>query len=555
MNDKTLAVEPAQRLRHPSSSGSMWASVLSTRMLTWVVFGALALFVLLSFGQHGISNDEEVQHIYGRLLLAYYQSGLTDLSAFGYKNLYLYGGLFDMLAALGEACLPLPLWDMRHLLSALFGMAGMVGVYRLGRHLDSARMGLLAVALLAVTGAWSGAFFTHTKDIPFAACMIWATYYTTRVVERLPAPPLSLVLKLGVAVGCAFGMRVGAVFSVMCLGLAVIASAALAERGWADPLRHLWRSVRALLPAAALALVLMALLWPWSVQSPLNLWRALTEFSHFVFSLETIVDGQVMKIADVPRSYLPVYLSVRMPELTLVGLVAALCLGGGVQAARLFAGEADARAGLRRWLPVLLAALLPLLLAVLTRPALYNGVRHFSFLLPPLALIAAAGLMQLGALMRRRVATRALFVLMLAAGLLDPLAALARLHPYEYVAYNRLVGGAPGAAGRWEMDYWSDGVREAAGMLERYMHEEPRRAEPWHVAVCAENIQADAYLGPEFLITKDWVRADFFIATTHMSCDTVLLGDTVGRVERDGVTLTVLKDRRTLHPAHRRPLR
>ena len=52
------------------------------RILTALLFALIALYIALTFGQHGISNDEEWQHVYGRLLLDYYGSGLTDLSAF-----------------------------------------------------------------------------------------------------------------------------------------------------------------------------------------------------------------------------------------------------------------------------------------------------------------------------------------------------------------------------------------------------------------------------------------------------------------------------------------
>ena len=38
---------------------------------------------------------------------------------------------------------------------------------------------------------------------------------------------------------------------------------------------------------------------------------------------------------------------------------------------------------------------------------------------------------------------------------------IARLHPYEYVYYNELVGGLQGAEGRFELDYWATGFREA----------------------------------------------------------------------------------------------
>lgn len=513
----------------------------------FLLFVLIALYVLLCFDQHGLSNDEEVQHVYGRLLLDYYRSGLTDLAAFQYKNLYLYGGLFDLLAASAERLLPaMNVWDLRHLLTALFGLGGLFAVYRTARLLAGEAAALSAVGLLMLTGAWGGALFTHTKDIPFAACMAWATLCIVRLVPLMPRPPLALVLQLGAAIGCAFGLRVGAVFAVMALGLTVVAVSALSAGDLRTRAAHLLRSIASLLPAVPVALALMALCWPWSVQAPGNLFKALTTFSHFTFDLYTVLDGEVMKIGEVPRHYLPLYLAARLPELALAGLL--LAAAGALTAPRRVDGL--------RWLPVLLAALLPLALALATRPTLYNGIRHFTFLLPPLAVISAAGLCAAGRWSRARPATTAAFALLCAAGVAVPLYDMARLAPYHYVNYNRLAGGFAGAPDRWETDYWSDGVREAAALLRARIDAEPAPAEPWQVAVCAESLQAQAWLPTErYVVTRDWVRADFFISTTHMRCDEVLRGDEIARVERAGLTLTVVKDRRTLPPELRRPLR
>ena len=42
---------------------------------------------------------------------------------------------------------------------------------------------------------------------------------------------------------------------------------------------------------------------------------------------------------------------------------------------------------------------------------------------------------------------------------------LIRLHPYQYIYFNRLVGGVQGAAGKYELDYWATSYREAALFL------------------------------------------------------------------------------------------
>jgi len=59
-------------------------------------------------------------------------------------------------------------WDLRHLLSGAFGLAGLAGTWQLARLVVGERGGLVALVLLLLTGGWSGAMFTHTKDVPFA---------------------------------------------------------------------------------------------------------------------------------------------------------------------------------------------------------------------------------------------------------------------------------------------------------------------------------------------------------------------------------------------------
>ena len=517
------------------------------------LFILLGLFILLTFRQYGISNDEEVQHVYGRLLLDFYASGFTERTAFAYRNLYLYGGFFDLIAASIERLLQLPsdsiwLWDMRHLLSALFGFAGIVAVFKTARLLGGPRAAFLAALLLSITGAWSGAMFTHTKDIPFAACMAWALYYTALISQQLPRLPRALALKLGIAVGCALGLRIGAGFAVIYLVLMVLLATWLQAHDWQGRMRFLWTSAWSLMPAGIVAFVLMAVFWPWGVMSPANPLAAVKAFSHFTFNMLTIMDGEVMNIGSVPRAYLPAYLLVRLPEAFLMGLASLLIFSW----CRLH--HANRRAFLA-WFSVVIAVAFPLAFILFDKPALYNGIRHFTFLLPPLAVLAGLGLShaweRLADYRRVRLGLTALF----AALCLMSAVTLARLHPYEYVYYNHLAGSLPKAEHEWEGDYWSSSLREAADQLEALVpgvnKDDPRG--DYLVAVCAENIQGDAYLDDRFEITRDWEAADFYISTTNMNCDKVMQGKVIATVERMGTVLAVVKDRRGLNGPLRKP--
>ncbi|ATE58582.1 glycosyltransferase family 39 protein [Thauera sinica] len=526
------------------------------RRLSLLLLAATGVFILLTFDQHGLSNDEEVQHVYGRLLVDFYASGLSDLHAFQYKNLYLYGGLFDLIAALIErsgvvdAAGP-DVWNMRHLLSAAFGLAGLAGTWLLARRLAGEWAALAALVVLLVTGAWSGAMFTHTKDIPFATAMVWSLYCIVRVAASLPRPSRGDVVGLGIALGCAFGLRIGAVFAVFYLGVTLLAAAVLREgEGPAARAAAFGRSVVALLPAALIAFALMALFWPWAMMSPGNLWKAMTTFSHFSFLLHTILAGKVMANGDAPGYYLLAYLLVRLPEIFLLGL--ALAALGGLRALPSLAGPAARRAALP-WLPVVLAALFPIGYTLAASPPLYNGIRHFTFLLPPLAVLAGAGLFaawrRAARWPRGRMAALAGCMLLAAGSVIG----LARLHPYEYVAYNGFVGGLRGTAERWEQDYWADSLRDAAEQLNAFVAREGHPERRYTVAVCAESLQAAVWLDPRLTVTKDWRIADFFLSPTHMDCHTALKGEIIGKVEREGVTLAVVRDRRMLAGEERRP--
>src|SRR5580692_9333709 len=82
-----------------------------------VVFAALFVLVACTFRDYAISNDEEVQQRYGEMIVAYYASGFVDQALFHFRDLYLYGGLFDVIAFGIEKLLPLDPYDVRHLLT------------------------------------------------------------------------------------------------------------------------------------------------------------------------------------------------------------------------------------------------------------------------------------------------------------------------------------------------------------------------------------------------------------------------------------------------------
>ncbi|MBN2751804.1 MAG: glycosyltransferase family 39 protein [Rhodospirillaceae bacterium] len=527
------------------------------RAASLAIFAVIVGLLLATFQDYGISNDEEVQQTYGELLLRFFATGFSDDNAFHYRNLYLYGGLFDLIAAGIGPHIPLPTYEWRHLLTAIVGVVGMWGTWRLTRLLSSDSWACVAVLLLAVTGAWWGTLCNHTKDISFASAMIWVTYYAARIAPELPRPRLRHVLGLGTAMGCAVGLRIVAVYGGLEIAILLLVAAMDTKGGMADVLKRLALSVIHLLPAVVVGVAIMAIAWPWSVFAPGNILVAIDTFRRFPINMLTRLDGVVMKAADVPRWYLPTYVIIRLPELTLMGLAL-----GGVTSSLCLIHRRLERLHALRLLPVILAIIVPVGHAILTDPVLYNGLRHYMFLLPPLAVLATLGLRTTHQIITQHLGRPPSSLFLAACGglWLVHAATMFQLHPYESVAYNSLVGGVPGAVGRYEFDYHGNAIREATTRLAQMVatekasgKQDPGFGPPYRVAVCAELIQADAYLSSAFKMTSNWLTADFFISPIQDGCENALDGNVVIDIRRMNTTIGLVKDRRAITRTRQNP--
>jgi hypothetical protein len=524
---------------------------------TIVLLAAIAALALWTFRDYAISNDEGVQHHYGELILNYYASGFKDQSVFNFENLYLYGGLFDIIVVSLSHLLPIDPYDLRHILCALIGIAGIGATAATARSIAGPRAGLLAAIALCVCGAWYGTMFNHTKDIPFAAAMMGATLFLIHIGRLLPSPRLRDIAAFGVLAGAALGMRVLGLILVVYIGFAIALylPATGDERARGQPR---WRlaleSLMRVLPACVPAYLIMIFAWPWAALAPLNPIRGLLAFSEFHYNIRTIFAGQTYDMADVPRLYVPVYFLIRLPLLTLFGAAVAM-LSVLPQL-----GAADATRLQRRDIGFLsLAVIFPIACQVIGHGPAFTGLRHFLFVIPPLAALAGIGLDRILTLLAAR--SRWLAAGGVAAGsacLLWNADTLVRLHPDEYLFYNSAVGGLQGASRRYDLDYWFNSMPEAVNKLETYLRHSPPAESSWQtqvysVAVCGERLSFEKtvtlpQLRYDFMPT--WEQSDFFIAPTQMNCDSDLDGKVVATVERLGVVIATIKDRR----AQTRPL-
>src|SRR5213082_3136124 len=176
--------------------------------LAILVLGAVAVIASLTFRDYGLGWDDYTHAEYADLLLRMYGSGFKDTAALSFANLYMYGGGFDMAAALLHKIIPLELFETRRLLGAIVGVIGLAVTWRLGRRVGGPLAGLATLLLLALCPIFYGHMFMNPKDAPFAVAMIILMLGLVRLAEEYPRPSPRTIWIVGLGAGLSIGSRV-----------------------------------------------------------------------------------------------------------------------------------------------------------------------------------------------------------------------------------------------------------------------------------------------------------------------------------------------------------
>jgi hypothetical protein len=525
--------------------------VLQRAQQLWVpaVCAVGALLVFARFADYGVTWDEGVQAHYGELTLAYVASGGQDVRFREYGDLRFYGPLVETTLALLYAPWPELRFDIRHLFLGLLALGFVPALAAYARGLGRAAVGPLSVLALLMLPRLLGHATNNSKDVPFALAVSFFMAGLVRLFGQGRRDARSVV-GAAVAAGLALAIRPG---GLPLLGVFYLAAAALGHAAGSAPLREgRWRGAG--LRAAgywAGALALMVLLWPWAHEAPLlHPYRAILRAAAFDRVVPVLYAGQALTSDTLPRSYLPFFLLVTTPLSTLA--LAALGLVAETRASlRRGAGTASFTFALTGvW------ALLPVALAVALRPNLYDGVRHFLFVLPAVAVLAGLGAWHLADRLRRT-RLRAYAWAVAVGVLLVPAVAMVRLHPYQSSYFNPLVGWLAGAAGRYETDYWGTSLSEATLWIAERL-DARRGAEPHPPTILLGStspyprtaVRYAAGPGIQVVTLGDLaarpdleVRVDYYLALDRYAmADRFPESPIVHRVERDGATLAVVRD-------------
>ena len=525
----------------PPSSCSERALDIWTFAFTILFVGAAGVMVG-TFLDYGLTWDEESQHIYGQYVLRWYQTRGRDDSALTFENLMYYGAFFEIVAEIAARWSPWGTYEGRHFVNVVFALSAVVGTYKLGRLVGTPRAGFLSALFLLTIPEFYGHSFNNPKDIPLAALSVWALVAILRGTRTIPRVGWREIAWTGLALGLLLAVRVGAVFY---FGYVVIAwTGALALKCWTigTTKRELIDHAARLSVALALVIVgawtIMLMFWPYGQIKPIeHPIRAIFEAAHFPWNASVRFQGADILASELPRTYIPIQIAIKLPEyLYFVFACGVVAMITALRNASTVLSRTAADVTM-----LVLAVLFPIGVASLLGATVYDGMRHFIFVLPPLAVLGGVGLSEF----LHRWSGRSIRVgvgVVVALGLAYVIIDMIALHPYQSVYFNHaLVGGLPGARGRFETDYWGNSYREAVEWVLRNYHWSGTT--PLVVKNCSSDFLTSYFIAKHPDMSTQFTNGranqppDIFLATERWNCHEQPSGELLHIVERKDAPL------------------
>ncbi|NCR71645.1 MAG: hypothetical protein GPI93_10795 [Microcystis aeruginosa LG13-12] len=355
---------------------------------------------------------------------------------------------------------------VKHVVTFLFSLIAylsVVGIVAILAGIESAWLGALILALFPTF--WGHSFF-NPKDIPFAAMFTLGTFSGSLLLDKYFKSE-NQTIKLGfnslTLYSCLYGIIAGLITGIRIGGFFILFYFIFAHLVARWNLKTILKTIGRFLPLYAIIILFWAIttyiVYPAAWRSPITWFiEAITLMSKYnIWDNTVLFDGQNIPGRSLPWYYLPRLFSLTTPVLlqiaAIVGVIWIL-----TKMTKLTPTQRACA------LILLLQAFLLPTVAILRQSTLYDGIRHFLFVIPALAAIASTAIIWTYHKLKQKsikIFLTTLLILNFSVIVYDMIS----LHPYEYTYYNRAYGGLKAAQGQQETDYWGSSLKEGMEWL------------------------------------------------------------------------------------------
>lgn len=478
----------------------------------------MCLWIGVAFGtykDYGITADEEKNYLNGKRWISYYTSG-TNLQTIK-DQIALQGDspLFDTHNRTYSALLTLlntfDYYEWFHLQNMLLAVILFVLIYIfIFCETNNSLYSVLTVLMLMLTPRILGHIPANPKDIPFAIIYYLAL---SMIVLLAKKENLMKLLILGIVFGLSHSLR----FIGVTLYIIYIFTEILNKR-------TVINIVLNLIIIGTIGIFVNMILFP---HLGANFFYGLSDMISASKSFEAwdgriIYFGQVLSKHERPGSYLFVWIFITTPVYILIGWIYSIKFIKNSTISILN-----------------FALLLNLGLYLMFHPVIYNGLRHFLYLVPiivTVSLLAFYKLLAVPISSKKAFLARLLLIGLIGINLVKITYDIATLYPYQYVYFNELIGGLKGAKDKFDLEYWGASYKEAAAWL---------RAQPFsNVYSCNVSSAVWYYAQGNYQMVDSSDKADYIVCDYDNLQLSNFNAEEIFYVDRSGVKIiSVLKTR------------
>jgi hypothetical protein len=421
-------------------------------------FASFLLLAFIFYKDFGVTWDEGDFYLNGATYYGHFTREPVSkmlLGAKGEETYFLYSAIYScLLFALNPAkIVNLNAIYFNHLLNILFGSILFVAAFfMLRRHWKGdGYLAFWGPLFIFLTPRLLGNFAFDPKDMPFAIAYFVSlgAIYALGGKKNVPVK----ILVLGLLFGFTQSLR------ILGISLALIWFFYEAALIWAGkpengmPRKPAYLNLVLILCCVFLvSLFAVMLCWPYVGSNFfLNFGNVLASAKKFPWKEPVLYFGNNINPADLPWHYLPVWFLISTPVFVIFHFLASFRV-------------VDSKKPL--FILLTLSLVVNLGLYLFLHPLLYDGLRHYLFLLPVVCLLAAMSFGEFWTRMTGSLFHKAIVGLSFLFMALTAYHTVA-LHPYQYAYFNELIGGIRGADKKFETDYWGASYKEAAEWLQK----------------------------------------------------------------------------------------
>ena len=512
----------------------------------------LILFSLVIFAVYcslslGMSWDEPLHYYVGKNRLKYFFS----LGKYEYAQLLhfqYYPGFYDTLSAFISQIISIKYEVyIHHLINLFFSLLAIFGISKITGRLFNKKVGKIVFLISFLNPIFFGHMSINPKDTIIAFSNVWATYF---IIRYLQTQQINIKRKyfstlVGLAVGFGVGIRVIFLYTLIPILILTILDIFFLKK-FTNEKFSLIKFFNDLFKVLLIAYVMMVIFWPNTHDNIFTL-----PFKLFFDSLNDLtqgtdwglMNGKFYRTYETPKTYIIINLFYKLPEFILLSYIIFVYL---------FFNDKNFFLTHFKFVKTKLSYLLfiivfPIVMASLMALRIYDGLRHFLFLMPYLSIIPGVAIYYL--IYNIKLNIHKFYLTSILVLFIFYLFNFFSLTPYQYTYLNIFNGNFSDASKRFENDYWGASLKELVSKIEKSKHFNSNNY--FKIAYCGINNDTINYYlkrieNFRYTETSNDEDYDYIIMTNRHSgkdqtCFDSYKGKDIASVERNGLILSRIR--------------